>query len=244
MIKIKNFQFFLCLYFFPITFFSQIISDRPDQTESSLVVGSGKFQIESGLIFENNSEQSERNLITLNNLIRYGIFKGYELRLNTNIINGSHNYTESKSYVLTDFEIGAKIQILDNYSKKTKIAFLNHYLFTLKNLYNNNSSGLISRILISHELNKNFQIAYNLGYNNYFNIHPNELIYTLALSKSFSTFSIFCEVFGVETNIISQINWDVGITYEFKKNIQIDLAKAKGFNNSLDYFTLGICLLF
>ena len=62
------------------------------------------------------------------------------------------------------------------------------------------------------------------------------LIYTFAFSRSFKKFALFYEFFGTESNNVSEINWDIGITYELYKNIQIDFEKGKGFKYCLNYY--------
>jgi hypothetical protein len=65
-----------------------LVTDRPDQTESSSVVPKGSLQIETGLVFENdnfkigNKTEIKTNSLNLaTTLVRYGIYKYFELRL-------------------------------------------------------------------------------------------------------------------------------------------------------------------
>ena len=51
------------------TIFSQISTDRPDQTEGTFVLDKGIAQIESGWTFDSDSG-------SLNTLLRLGSFKG------------------------------------------------------------------------------------------------------------------------------------------------------------------------
>ena len=52
-----------------------IVTDRPDQTESSLTLGKGELQIESGILFETTKDDyfSEELLLAPTVLWRYGI---------------------------------------------------------------------------------------------------------------------------------------------------------------------------
>ena len=58
---------------------SQITTDRPDQTESSLVLSSGHVQIETGIAIEDSRSN-------INTLFRIGIIDGIEMRLNSNYL--------------------------------------------------------------------------------------------------------------------------------------------------------------
>ncbi len=141
--------------------FAQISTDRPDQTESSLVLPKGTIQIESGFVSRKNE------LIFPNTLFRIGVSKKFEFRINTNYIFKTN---ENKISNFSDLEIGTKIQIYSSETSKTSIAFLTHLSIPSANeYYSNNTTGLLSRILISHELNNNFGIGYNIGYDKFKN---------------------------------------------------------------------------
>ena len=62
----------------------EIITDRPDQTESSSTIQKGNLQIESGLLLEFLGEDispSERTILAPTTLIRYGLLDFAELRI-------------------------------------------------------------------------------------------------------------------------------------------------------------------
>jgi len=155
----KNF-FLIIVLSLSFNLCAQISSDRPDQTESSLVLSKSSIQIESGLSFQ--KDQFNDQLRILNTLFRFGLFSGVELRLNTNIVkerNGD-DYTTKPSF--TDVELGTKIQLLNSDENKTKIAFLSHFLIPTKDEYSYNSSALLSRILISHDITGTLGIYFEL----------------------------------------------------------------------------------
>ena len=84
---LKRLTFFACslLFFAPTTFlFAQnIITDRPDQTESAVTLEKGRLQIESGILnqIQGDGNDKLKSLIIPTNLFRYGISKKVELRL-------------------------------------------------------------------------------------------------------------------------------------------------------------------
>lgn len=234
----NNFLFFL--FFFSLALFnkgySQIITDRPDQTESSIPLSEGHIQVETGIAFE--KEQSN-----INSLIRFGILNGVELRLNLNyMINDQISSLKKSSF--TDFEIGAKFRIQDNNDKKTKIGFLTHISIpTAPEIFSNNEYGLLNRLLFSHDINDSDQIAYNFGYNKFKN-YDGEFVYTLVYSKGFNSFGMFIELFGNESSNLSILNFDSGITYQLDESKQLDLSFARGLNNELFYFSIGYSIDF
>ncbi len=215
------------------TIFSQISTDRPDQTEGTFVLDKGIAQIESGWTFDTD-------LGSLNTLLRIGTFNGIELRINTNIISG----TEDMSGLfpeLSNLEVGAKFNLLNKTSSSTKVSLLTHLALGVGD-YNN--EGILSRLLFSHDLSESVQLAYNLGYNKYFenNIEVNStgiFVYSLVLSKSFGPVGTFIEVFGNNGSNQTQSNWDLGLTYLIKDNLQADISYGNGINNDLSYLSIG-----
>ena len=218
---------YIILILFSLTFsnnFGQISTDRPDQTEGTHVLKNGDFQIESGWTF--NSDGG-----SLNNLLRIGTFKGIELRFSTNLISGHEDMT-GLFPSLDNLEFGAKFKILDKKETLTKISFLSH--LSVSTEYSDNSGGLLNRILVSHELSESFELAYNLGYSKYFEQDNGLLVYSLVVAKSFGNLGAFVEIFGD-----SYSNWDLGITYLIKDNLQADISYGQGINNELSYLSIG-----
>ena len=133
---------------------------------------------------------------------------------------------------LDNLEFGAKFKILDKKETLTKISFLSH--LSVSTEYSDNSGGLLNRILVSHELSESFELAYNLGYSKYFEQDNGLVVYSLVVAKSFGNLGAFVEIFGD-----SYSNWDLGITYLIKDNLQADISYGQGINNELSYLSIG-----
>ena len=93
---------------------------------------------------------------------------------------------------------------------------------------------MLNRILVSHELSESFELAYNLGYSKYFEQDNGLVVYSLVVAKSFGNLGAFVEIFGD-----SYSNWDLGITYLIKDNLQADISYGQGINNELSYLSIG-----
>ena len=101
----NRFLIFLFLFLNCSFVFSQITTDRPDQTESALVLPTGQIQIESGILIEDSQSN-------VNTLFRIGIIEGIEIRLNSNyLINDELSFMKKSSF--SDFEVGAKFKIFN-----------------------------------------------------------------------------------------------------------------------------------
>ena len=102
----NKFLIFLFLIFQSSTIYSQLITDRPSQTDSPMVIETGYIQIETGVSVEQIQSK-------INSLFRIGIINGVELRINSNyIINDEISFQKKSSF--GDFELGSKFTILDN----------------------------------------------------------------------------------------------------------------------------------
>mgnify|MGYP006239846407 CR=1 FL=1 len=131
----KNKLLFLLLIFQSSIIYSQIISDRPSQTDSPLVIGENYIQIETGILIEEIKSD-------INTLIRIGIFDGFELRINTNyIISEEISFQKNSSF--NDFQIGSKFRILENDENNTNIGFLTYLSIpTASEAFSYNEYGL------------------------------------------------------------------------------------------------------
>jgi hypothetical protein len=230
----KRLLIFLFLLFNCSMVVSQITTDRPDQTESAVVLSSGQIQVESGILIENSQSN-------INTLFRIGIIEGIEIRINSNyLINDELSFMKKSSF--SDFEVGAKFRIFDKTSNNTKVAFLTHLSIpTAIEVFSNNVYGLLSRLNVSHDLNNESQIGYNLGYNK-FKKMDGQFIYTIVYGRSLDSFGIFFEIFGDDSKNSSNINFDSGITYLLDNKKQLDLSIGKGINNDMFYISGGISI--
>jgi len=224
---------------------AQIITDRPDQTESSSTVGKGNLQIESGILigFEGEAQTSNRQILAPTNLFRLGIFKSIEIRLLSQYeILKSDNLNIDG---ISDLEIGTKIQILKSAKNITEIAFLSHLIMpTGSTELNSDKFGTINKISISHEVIENIAIGYNLGYNN-FGQGKGDLTYSLALGFGINDkVGVYIEPYGEIVEFDDYVsNFDAGLTYLANENIQFDFSFGTGLNNKMNYISIGFSWL-
>jgi len=222
--------FLLPVILFSKVIFSQdIITDRPDQTESAVVVGEKKIQIESGILNQENSG-GEKKLSIPTNLFRYGISEKIELRLNL-------EHSDKKNYGIESVEIGSKINLNKNQNSLTKIALLSHLLLPKKE----ENLGIMNLISISHDQIKNLSIGYNLGYTHFMN-QSGFLKYSIAFGSGLSEkIGFFIETYGeIEKSEIPISNFDSGFTYLVRDNLQIDVSFGLGINNQMNFQSIGI----
>ena len=235
----------LLCFLFSYNLSAQIITDRPDQTESSSTIDAGSLQIETGLLigFESENSISTRQLLAPTTLFRYGITKAFELRLLSQFETFRTNGFSTQG--ISDLQIGTKIQLLRDPTKNTEIAFLSHLIvptgspeITLDNY------GVINKLSISHGINDDVGIGYNIGYDNFGEASGN-LTYSIALGVSVNDrVGVYIEPFGEFTNFEQHVSsFDAGFTYLANENLQFDFSFGTGVNHNMNYISLGFSWL-
>ena len=221
----------------------QLVTDRPDQTESSVTVPIKSFQIETGLLTDFNTHFgiSERQYLIPTTLLRYGLTKNVELRFAEEIAYRKSSLDSDGNFGVNDLELGVKIQILKKENINSEIAFLTHLVIPSgSDNFTNGNVGTINKIAVSHSINDFLDFGYNVGYN-YFGIGRGDLIYSMALGVGITDFiGAYAETYGEVVEFNNPFsNFDYGFTYLIRENLQIDLSFGIGLNYNMNYFSLG-----
>ena len=223
----------------------KIDTDRPDQTESSSVVPHKSFQIESGFLLEFPEHQFNKNYATTTlptTLFRYGILNWLEIRFVSEY--SWINYGYYKEQGMNDLQIGTKIQLLKKENINTEIAFMSHLVTPSGSKNYSGIYGTINRFLISHNLNENVNLGYNLGWD-YFGKGKGNLTYTMALGCSVGDrFGFFIEPFGEVIEFEEFVaSFDAGITYLITDKLQADFYFGTGLNHKNNFMGGGLSWL-
>lgn len=227
--------------------FSQtIITDRPDQTESSSILIKGSLQIESGILIGSTKDISfsKEILLAPTLLSRYGISKNVELRLLTEFASIKDKITTAAITGFNNLQLGAKIQLLKKEGLNTKIAFISHAIIpTAKDELSLNKLGTINKLSISHELTNKIGLGYNIGYDN-FGFGRGNFTYSLAIGFEITKLvGFYIEPYGEIVEFDNYVsNFDTGFTYLFKDNCQLDVSFGTGINQKMTYLSIGFSL--
>jgi hypothetical protein len=221
----------------------EIVTDRPDQTESSTTIPLKSFQFESGLLLGNYNfaNSSEQLLLIPTTLLRYGLTKEIELRLVEQLISIHNKQTSEDNFGLSDLELGAKIQILKKPANHTEIAFISHLVLPTGAIsITNEHLGTVNKLAISHVITDFIDLGYNVGYN-YFGNEKGYLTYSAALGLGITKrIGAYFETYGEVVEFNDWIsNFDSGITYLIKDNMQLDFSFGFGLNQKMNYFSVG-----
>lgn len=215
-----------------------IQTDRPDLTESAYTVPAGYFQLESGLLRVYNNSDTQINLHpTL--LLKYGISKTFELRLNTDFATYQNNGVNE--FLVLPIAVGVKIAISEEKGLIPKTAFIGH----LK-IPTGGESDLAAtyfapsfRFTMQHTLSEKISLGYNLG-TEWSGVTAEAIfIYTITSAIGLSeTWGAYIELFGFAPRFNrAEHSVDGGFTYLLNNNCQADLSFGFGLTpNAPDYF--------
>jgi len=220
-----------------------IVTDRPDQTESSSTVQKGKIQIETGILVEFREDDliSERQLLLPTTLFRLGVSRTFEIRVLSQLESVEDQNSATTINGISDIELGTKIQLVQKDNVNTEMAFISHLVIpTGSKQLSNDKFGTINKLSISHELDEKIALGYNVGYN-YLGFGDGDLTYSMALGYSLSdTIGLYIEPYGEVINLSDhEANFDAGITYLLKSNFQLDFSFGAGINHNMNYMSVG-----
>ena len=240
-----------------------IVTDRPDQTESPDLVPPGYVQIEGGISYNKLSYDTKsyiRSIITEKNmsiplLIRIGVFQSFEFR-----ISGEYSYTKTKldypdgnvevisggSFVVSGYPplvLGTKLKIVDESEYIPNSAFLFHVDLpqVATGAFNSDYPTPEFRVALSKTLSETFSLGLNLGAEFNTLYRKTNGIYTLALGAGLTEkIGSFIEFYGFFEKGFNRHYLDGGLTYLFLPNVQFDVSGGVGLNeNATDFFIGG-----
>jgi hypothetical protein len=222
-----------------------IETDRPDQTETPTLTKKGYFQAELGLNYERVHE-SDYTMMAPTSLLKYGISKRFEFRLNVNYrtdyIHLIPNPVDLEGF--EPIELGTKIALWEEKNARPKTSFIAHIgLSEVASKVYKPKEPIASLVLtMQHTLSKITSLGYNLGLKWEGESSAPLFVYTFApgfnLSDRFYFFVESCGFIGKEN--YHDHNVDAGIAYLINKNMKMDFAAGKGLSKASSEYFLSI----
>lgn len=222
---------------------ADLITDRPDATESPTTVPQRSLQVETGAFttsFEENNS-SERVIGYNTTLLRYGILDNLELRIGWNYEEVRFEIEGNEVANLDGFSpllFGAKVAITPEDGWKPEIALIGHLFlpFTASSAFKPEFTSADFRFAFNHTLNEKSGIAYNIG-GQYGGDSP-ELAYIYTLSYGYAItdkLGAYVEVYGdlPEDNSANHF-WDAGLTYAIAPLVQLDATVGQSITSGQD----------
>ncbi len=213
----------------------QLITDRPDATESSVLVPKGYFQIELGSQLSEGDAQEDLTYGT--GLLRIGVLNNLEFRLGL-------DYSRSKFKKITLEEefnsfspllVGLKIGIAKENGILPEMALLGHLSLPVTSK-SYDTTGLDIRLAFSHTISNSSGISYNLGAGLDGLSDGIQYIYTVSYGYSISqNLGWYGEIYGeLPENLEATHYLDSGFTYKLADNFQLDAYIGTAINSDPD----------
>jgi hypothetical protein len=230
-----------------------LITDRPDQTESSAVVPHKSLQLETGFIMENNENDliRQKSFAYNTTLLRYGLLDNFELRFGLEYLGEEIKIknTETTSTIsgLSPAYAGFKVKIAEEDGWKPEMAFLGALIlpFTAHDGFKSEYTAADIYFAFAHTLSDRFSLGYNLGAGWDGNTPIPSYFYSVSLGAGITEkLGIFIESYGhMHGDGEAEHLMDSGLTFLLFPNFQLDLSGGIGLQNSIDSFiSFGLTL--
>ncbi len=219
----------------------ELVTDRPDQTESSSLVPVKSLQIETGFIMENDViDYSRQNSVTYNTtLLRYGLLKNFELRLGLDYLKNKEEIKNLDSLNissgLSPLYTGFKIKVTDENGWIPEIALLGGLAlpFTAQKELKPSYPAINMRFAFAHTLSNKFSLGYNIGAEWDGESAIPGYFYSISLGAGLtSKLGMFIESYGlIHEKSDAEHLIDAGFTLLLLTNLQLDISGGLGIND-------------
>ena len=208
---------------------SEIVTDRPDQTDGAYVLLKNYLQVENGILFNKSG--------VLNNfMVRYGYSGSGEIRCAVDLGRINSDFT------IMPVQLSAKQRLLNQSGVIpliTLIGYLNFGPIASSNVKSNEIEGALL-LAFQHELNDAMAFEWNFGSQSF----RNDLRFTLLYSyRLFNKATVFVEYFSDYDKASKPINnADVGVLYAASHNLSLDIGLGSTLDSSWRkaiFFTFG-----
>ncbi|MEP0262462.1 transporter [Dokdonia sp.] len=223
---------------------ADLVTDRPDATESPTTVSVGSLQVETGAFtttFEEN-EFKEEVFGYNTTLLRYGILNNLELRVGWNFeeVQTTTNGIESND-VASGFSpllFGAKVAIAKENEWFPEIGLIGHIFlpFTASSDFKPEFTSADFRFAFNHTLSERSGIAYNIGGQLGGETAAFSYIYTFVYGYAITgRLGAYVELYGdLPEDSSANHFWDAGLTYTIAPLVQLDATIGQSITDGQD----------
>jgi hypothetical protein len=218
----------------------ELVTDRPDQTESSVVVPRKSLQIETGISLTNDeAEGAESRTISLaSTLLRYGLFENTELRVGVNydLLRVSQAIGDTSLQGFTPVDIGTKVYISEEDGFLPELALIASLTMPYgSEEFRSKYMAPTLLLVASHTISDNLGFGYNIGAWWDGENPQAQGKYSAALGwVPGDKLGMFAEIFGTFNSNSGAHAVDAGITYLLAPNFQLDLSAGLALNSDAD----------
>ena len=239
---------------------ADLVTDRPDQTESAVVVPRGAFQIELGASYLRDDQPAQRLEILEGpgTLVRWGLASRVELRLawpGWSELESRRGGNSTTLRGVGDPELGTKISLASaERGDALDLALLAHVSLPVGDeLLGSPRADPALRLNGAHELGERLGLGWNLGYqlgsfeDSRGEVHTlGRFLYTAALGIDLAPrWGAFVELFGdlPSSDPEPAVHlFDGGLTFLLGERLQADLFGGCGLNDAAPDWFVGVGL--
>ncbi len=198
----------------------ELITDRPDQTESAVTIVPGWVQLEGGLTYTGQTTLAPALLA------RLGVIPGAELRLGA----------QGGTFQVDEVSVGGKVRLWDEHGAQPEAALLAE----LAAPTDGGVAGGQVRLALANTLSDRLSLGYNIGATwSSLRLAP-RVLYTLTLGIGVAdAIGAFAEVFGVGFGVDEQPGVAAGFTYLVVPNMQLDVSGGYDLQSADSFVGIG-----
>lgn len=225
----------------------ELITDRPDQTESSAVVAPGYVQIETGFVYSREAGDSGA-LEYPTTLLRVGVVDRLEARIG--VPGFVSEFEGNNATGLGDAELGLKLRLIHENGPRPEIALLASTSVPIgHDAFSSDRFDPAFRFAFSHTLTERFSLGYNAGAAWETAPTPSGKTTTTALQYTIAGGIGITEKLGAFVELFGDIglsapggpahSLDGGLTYLIRPDIQFDVSAGFGLTEEAPDYFLG-----
>lgn len=225
----------------------ELVTDRPDFTESSLTIAPGFLQFESGFALESSvaGGSKSRSLAVPSALLRVGLTQRVELRLGGDgFVSERTGGTRTSGY--SDFEAGVKVRLLDEAHAGFDMSIIP--MASLPTGSDSFSSGAVDptlKLTFARSLPASLDVTGNVNFSSL--TDDAGRFRQTAFSVSFghdlvAGFGGFAEIYGfspLERGGRTATTFDAGVTHPIGGDLQLDLSAGYGLTAAAPEWSFG-----
>jgi hypothetical protein len=224
----------------------ELVTDRPDFTESSEVVGHRVVQIETGLTLE-QSDAMTRQVTAPQMLVRVGIGARFELRFAGDGLVSQSQQTPSGHVRTTgrsDFELGAKFKFADAARTGIDMAVIPFLsLPTASNGFSSNGYDPGFKLTAARDLAKGFGLSGNFNAASVTTETGRSWEREASLSLGHGLggpFGAYWETYGTLTGGGCECTVNTGVSMAIGGNAQVDMEVGRGVSGQAQDWFVGV----
>lgn len=225
---------------FNILFAQELITDRPDYTESAITVPARSVQIETGFEYVNQNNTISTSFP--NSLFRIGLYSSVELRI------GFTGWTwaklsDERDLYFNDLIVESKIQLTDKKAEIPLAIILAGTIPVGDDAVSSGGSDYGIKLAGSYDFSENAGIGINAGVYSLFDGAGRQLMAVASMSYGISLDENFAAYFETFAEMPQNESWspvfDSGITFSLTQLSQLDLYAGFGLNRIAPDFLIG-----